>query len=64
VELVGEPVAASGRFAAAVIGPVTAGTARELGITVVIEARDYTVPGLVDAVVRFYAAEGQGTREG
>ena len=64
VELVGGPVAASGRFAAAVIGPVTAGTARELGITVVIEARDYTVPGLVDAVVRFYAAEGQGTREG
>src|SRR5207247_6938517 len=39
VELVGEPVAASGRFAAAVIGPITAGTARELGIAVAIEAR-------------------------
>jgi len=54
VELVGEPVAASGRFAAAVIGPITAGTARELGIAVAIEARDYTVPGLVSAIVRHF----------
>jgi len=64
VELVGRPAAASGRFAAAVIGPVTAGTARELGITVAIEARDYTVPGLVDAIVRYYGKEETGKREG
>jgi len=56
VELVGSP--------AAVIGPVTAGTARELGIAVAIEARDYTVPGLVSAIVRYYRDEGRRTREG
>ena len=64
VDLVGRPAAASGRFAAAVIGPVTAGTARELGIAVAIEARDYTVPGLVSAIVRYYRDEGRRTREG
>src|SRR2546427_752222 len=57
-ELVGGPVAVSGRFAAAVIGPVTAETARELGITVAIEAQDYTVPGLVDAIVRHFTDHG------
>src|SRR2546422_5791406 len=57
-ELVGGPVAVSGRFAAAVIGPVTAETARELGITVAIEAQDYTVPGLVDAIVRHFTEHG------
>ena len=64
VELVGRPAAASGRFAAAVIGPITAGTARKLGIAVAIEARDYTVPGLVDAIVRYYAEEDRRKREG
>ena len=39
-------------------------TARELGITVAIEARDYTVPGLVDAIVRYYGKEETGKREG
>ena len=63
VDLVGRPAAASGRFAAAVIGPVTAGTARELGIRVAIEALDYTVPGLVAAIVRYYGDEGRGARE-
>ena len=63
-DLVGRSAAASGRFAAAVIGPVTAETARELGITVAIEARDYTVPGLVDAIVRYYGKEETGKREG
>ncbi len=64
VELVGGPVAASGRFVAAVIGPVTAGTARELGITVGIEPRDYTVPGLVAAIVRHFEGDaGSGKRE-
>jgi len=54
VESVGRPVAASGRFAAAVIGPVTAGTARELGIAVAVEAAEYTVAGLVEALVRYF----------
>ena len=64
VELVGRPVAASGRFGAAAIGPVTAATAREFGITVAIEARDYTVPGLVDAIVRHFERDaGIGKRD-
>lgn len=55
VELVGRDAATSGRFAAAAIGPVTAQTARELGIGVAIEAEEYTVPGLVNALVRHFA---------
>lgn len=38
------------RFAS--IGPVTSETARELGLPVDIEARQYTIPGLIDAIVR------------
>ncbi len=41
--------------AAACIGPVTADTARELGLDVRIEARTYTIPGLCDAILAFYA---------
>jgi len=52
VELVGREAATSGRFAAAAIGPVTAATARELGIAVAVEAREYTAAGLVEALVR------------
>ncbi len=54
VELVGREAAAS-RYAAAVIGPVTAATARELGLPVAIEAAEYTAPGLVQAIVRHFA---------
>lgn len=32
------------------IGPITSGTLRELGLRVDIEAKDYTIPGLVKAV--------------
>lgn len=35
----------------AAIGPITAGTARELGLTVDVVAEEYTVPGLVEALV-------------
>jgi uroporphyrinogen III methyltransferase / synthase len=63
VEIVGREAATSGRFAAAVIGPVTAATARELGIGVAIEARQYTVPGLVEALVRYFGEEGSVKRE-
>src|SRR6185503_13873755 len=55
VDLVGRPAATSGRFAVAVIGPVTAGTARDLGLGDVLEAQPHTVPGLVDALVRRFA---------
>jgi uroporphyrinogen-III synthase len=33
------------------IGPVTSGTLRELGLRVDIEAREYTIPGLIKAIV-------------
>lgn len=36
----------------AAIGPVTAGTARDLGLAVDAVAEEYTVPGLVEALVR------------
>lgn len=61
VEIVGRPAATSGRFAAAVIGPVTAATAEELGIPVAVRASTYTVPGLVDALARHFTAGGTGT---
>src|SRR5438132_1460817 len=54
VELVGRQAAGCGRFVTAVIGPVTAATARELGLAVAVEADEYTVPGLVAALVRYY----------
>ena len=63
VDLVGRAAATSGRFSAAVIGPVTAASARELGLPVAIEAEDYTVGGLVAALVRYYGEGGTGKGE-
>jgi uroporphyrinogen-III synthase len=34
------------------IGPVTSSTLRELGLSVDIEAREYTIPGLIKAMLR------------
>jgi uroporphyrinogen III methyltransferase / synthase len=34
------------------IGPVTSATLREFGLPVDIEASEYTIPGLVAAIVR------------
>src|SRR5438552_10724253 len=64
VELVGRGAAACGRFGTVTIGPVTAATARELGLTVAVEANEYTVPGLVAALVRYYGEGGTGKGEG
>lgn len=62
-ELVGPAATRSGRFAAAVIGPVTATTARELGMKVAVEAEAYTIPGLVDALARHFAERAPGSHE-
>jgi uroporphyrinogen III methyltransferase / synthase len=43
----------TGRFAAASIGPVTSKALRDLGVEPAIEAASYTVPGLVEAIVRY-----------
>ena len=59
VELIGDKPCGRGRphhtdlfsgiqFAA--IGPVTSATLRELGLPVDIEAKEYTIPGLIDAI--------------
>ena len=56
MDIVGRDAATCGRYAAAVIGPVTAATARSLGITVAVEAEQYTIPGLVEALSRHFSA--------
>jgi uroporphyrinogen-III synthase len=38
------------------IGPVTSSTLRELGLPVDITAREFTIPGLVEAIVRRFTA--------
>ena len=40
----------------ACIGPVTAGTARELGLRVDIEAEEHTVDGLAEALIKHFSA--------
>lgn len=49
------PAATSGQFVAATIGPVTARTARDLGLRDVIVGMPHTIPGLVDALLRRFA---------
>lgn len=53
VKIIGEEnvSAINGNVKFASIGPITTDTAKELGINISIEAADYTIPGLVDAVV-------------
>ncbi len=58
VRAVGAVAARSECYRAAVIGPVTAATAREYGLPVRIEAGEFTSAGLVDALVQYYAAAG------
>ena len=41
----------------ACIGPITAGTARKHGLRVDVEAREYTIPGLIEAVTGLLAAD-------
>src|SRR5581483_10131073 len=47
-------------LAAAVIGPITAATARAAGLAVVIEATDYTVEGLTAAIIEHFARRQTG----
>jgi uroporphyrinogen III methyltransferase/synthase len=54
VDAVGEE--ASRRVPAAAIGPITATTARERGMEVVVEADESTIGGLVDAIRAHFAA--------
>jgi uroporphyrinogen III methyltransferase/synthase len=38
------------------IGPITSETAQKLGLTVSVEAEEYTIPGLVQAIVASYSS--------
>jgi uroporphyrinogen III methyltransferase/synthase len=44
------------------IGPVTSQTARERGLTVAVEARRHDIPGLVDAVRKFFLGKSGDER--
>ena len=37
----------------ACIGPITSQTARDLGLTVTIEAKEFTIDGLLEAIVKY-----------
>jgi uroporphyrinogen III methyltransferase/synthase len=39
------------------IGPVTSKTARDMGLTVNVEARRHDIPGLVEAIGKFYGTK-------
>jgi uroporphyrinogen III methyltransferase/synthase len=39
------------------IGPVTSETARDHGLEVAVEARRHDIPGLVEAVRKFFSAQ-------
>ena len=41
----------------AVIGPITADTVETLGMKVALTAESYTIPGLCDAILKFYHSE-------
>ena len=55
VSLLQREVGLLARPAIACIGPITAATARELGLIVGIEAQEHTVPGLVEAIKEHFA---------
>ena len=57
VQSVGEEAATCPRYRAAVIGPITAATARGYGVPVAIEADEHTAAGLVDALARHFAPQ-------
>jgi uroporphyrinogen-III synthase len=44
------------------IGPITAGTARELGLSVTATASEYTVDGLLNTLVDMYTAQQETSR--
>lgn len=45
--------------AVASIGPITSATARKLGLPVTVEAKRFTVPGLILSLIRYFSRAGQ-----
>lgn len=62
VQAVGGPEALRG-LVVACIGPITAATCREMGLTPHIVAEEYTLEGLVQALVRYFARRSQPTHD-
>ena len=52
----------SQRINFACIGPITARTAMDFSLRVDIISEEYTIPGLVDAIVKFYGSPGRDNR--
>lgn len=53
--MIGEP---SHGLKAAAIGPITAETARNAGLNVVVESDTYTVPALIEAIRNYFSSSG------
>jgi uroporphyrinogen-III synthase len=51
----GLPMLSLGRAAMACIGPITAQTAREVGLPVDVVAKEYTTGGLVAALAEYFS---------
>ena len=52
------------RTPVACIGPVTAATARDYGMRIVVQPTHYTIPALVEAIVRYYVGLRAGRPTG
>jgi uroporphyrinogen-III synthase len=61
MSLMGRPPASFGNIKFASIGPVTSSTLRELGLPVDIQAREFTIPGLVAAIIHNVHRHGEST---
>jgi uroporphyrinogen III methyltransferase/synthase len=59
VAALGEDLRLPDGVTVACIGPITAGTARELGLPVHVVAQEYTIEGLVQALVDHFVPEGR-----
>jgi uroporphyrinogen III methyltransferase/synthase len=54
----GEPAAVLDGVAVACIGPITAETARSYGLEPALSAEEYTIDGLTEALMRYFAGRG------
>jgi uroporphyrinogen-III synthase len=61
MSLLGKRPASFGNIQFASIGPVTSSTLREFGLPVDIQAREFTIPGLVAAIIHNVPSYGEST---
>ena len=59
--LLGKRPVSFGNIRFASIGPVTSSTLRQFGLGVDIEAREFTIPGLVAAIARNFPGREEST---